>query len=242
MTRIISQKMGRTISRNRIKRIMKDEDLQSRQRRRKFSEEIYIRRREMRDNAPRDLLHRNFYSCEPLKVLVEDITYLPTVSGFRYLNSIVDLFNGEIVAYRISDHVNAELCISTVDDLYDRYGEKLRGTILHSDAGSTYLSYEYRNTLSDYGMLQSMGEKLTCYDNARMESINGVLKCEALYVRFGKTNVNQKRVPPEAIVAATEAFIDTYNNTRSSLRAFPCEIQRAESKRNMAYDSGMISH
>lgn len=59
-----------------------------------------------------------------------------------------------------------------------------------------------------------MGEKLTCYDNARMESINGVLKCEALYVRFGKTNVNQKRVPPEAIVAATEAFIDTYNNTR----------------------------
>ena len=61
MTRIISQEMGRTISRNRIKRIMKDEDLQSRQRRRKFSEEIYIRRREMQDNAPRNLLHRNFH-------------------------------------------------------------------------------------------------------------------------------------------------------------------------------------
>ena len=65
MTRIISEEMGRTISCNRIKRIMKDEDLQSRQRRRKFSEEIYIRRREMRDNAPRDPLHRNFHSCEP---------------------------------------------------------------------------------------------------------------------------------------------------------------------------------
>lgn len=209
MARIISEEMGVTISRNQVKRIMKEEDIQSRQRRRKFSDEVYIRRREMRDNAPKDLLHRNFYSCEPLKVLVEDITYLPTVSGFRYLNSIVDLFNVEIVAYRISEHVNAELCIGTVDDLYDKYGSKLRGTILHSDAGSTCLSYEYRKTLSDYGMLQSMGEKLTCYDNARMESVNGVIKCEALYVKFGKTNVNQKRVHPEKIITATEAFIET---------------------------------
>ena len=63
-------------------------------------------------------------------------------------------------------------------------------------------------------MLQSMGEKLTCYDNARMESINGVIKCEALYVRFGKTNVNQKRVAPDDIVEATETFIDKYNNIR----------------------------
>ena len=118
----------------------------------------------------------------------------------------------EIVAYRISEHVNADLCIDTVDDLYDKYGSKLRGMILHSDADSTYLSYEYRKTLSDYGMLQSMGEKLTCYDNARMESINGVIKCEALYVKFGKTNVNQKRVHPEKIITATEAFIETYNN------------------------------
>ncbi|MGN1189842.1 MAG: IS3 family transposase [Candidatus Ornithospirochaeta sp.] len=214
MAMLISEETGTTVSRNRIKRIMKEENLQSRQRRRKFGEEIYIRRREMRDNAPKDLIHRNFYSCAPLRVLVEDITYLPTISGFRYLNSIVDLYNGEIVAYRISEHVDAELCISTVDDLYDKYGEKLRGTILHSDAGSTYLSYEYRKTLSDYGMLQSMGEKLTCYDNARMESINGIIKCEALYVKFGKTNVNQKRVLPAAIVEATEAFIENYNNHR----------------------------
>lgn len=214
MARILSLEAGKPVSRNRIKRIMKEEDLQSRQRRRRFSEEVYIRRREMRDNAPRDLLNRNFHSCEPMRILVEDITYLPTISGFRYLNSIVDLYNGEIVAYRISEHVNAELCIGTVDDLHDKYGSRLQGTILHSDAGSTYLSYEYRKTLSDYGMLQSMGEKLTCYDNARMESINGVIKCEALYVRFGKTNVNQKRVAPDDIVEATETFIDRYNNTR----------------------------
>ena len=119
MARILSLEAGKPVSRNRIKRIMKEEDLQSRQRRRRFSEEVYIRRREMRDNAPRDLLNRNFHSCEPMRILVEDITYLPTISGFRYLNSIVDLYNGEIVAYRISEHVNAELCIGTVDDLHD---------------------------------------------------------------------------------------------------------------------------
>ena len=112
MARILSLEAGKPVSRNRIKRIMKEEDLQSRQRRRRFSEEVYIRRREMRDNAPRDLLNRNFHSCEPMRILVEDITYLPTISGFRYLNSIVDLYNGEIVAYRISEHVNAELSVS----------------------------------------------------------------------------------------------------------------------------------
>ncbi len=214
MTRKLSKDTGKIISKNRVKRVMKDYDLQSRQRRKKFGEEVYIKRREMRDNAPKDLLNRHFFSCAPLKVLVEDITYLPTVSGFRYLNSIVDLFNGEIVAYRIGEHVNAELCQHTVDDLYDKYGEKLSGTILHSDAGSTYLSYEYRQTLCDYGIIQSMGARLTCYDNARMESINGIIKCEALYAKFGKTRVNQKRIPADTITEATSNFIFYYNNER----------------------------
>ena len=61
----------------------------------------------MKANAPRDLLNRNFFACAPLRVFAEDITYLPTVSGFRYLNSIIDLYNGEIVAYRIGEHANA---------------------------------------------------------------------------------------------------------------------------------------
>ena len=231
MARIISSECGKMISRNRVKRIMKDNDLQSKQRRRKFSEEVYIRRREMRDNAPRDLLHRHFFSCEPLRVLVEDITYLPTVSGFRYLNSILDLYNGEIVAYRIGEHVNAELCIGSVDDLYDRYGDRLKGSILHSDAGATYLSYEYRKTLEGYGIRQSMGEKLSCYDNARMEPINGVIKCEALYTKFGKTKVNQKRVSPELIIEATRTFIHYYNEIRP--KEILCGLSPAEyRKRN----------
>ena len=214
MARVVSAKLGNNISRNRIKRIMKENNLQSKQRRKKFGEEVYIKRRDMRNNAPKDLLHRQFFSCAPLSFFVEDITYLPTVSGFRYLNSIVDLYNGEIVAYRIGEHINAELCIATVDDLFDKYGELLKGAVLHSDAGSTYLSYEYRKTIADYGMKQSMGERLSCYDNARMESINGIIKCEALYVRFGKTMVNQKRVSSEDITSATRAFIDYYNNER----------------------------
>lgn len=218
MARAVSEALGITVSRNCIRRIMKENSLQSRQRMKRFSEEVYIKRREMKDNAPKDLLHRNFFSCAPLKLFAEDITYLPTVSGFRYLNSIIDLYNGEIVAYRIGEHVNAELCISTVDDLFVRYGSRLEGSILHSDGGSTYLSYEYRKTLADYGIRQSMGERLSCYDNARMESINGIIKCEGLYVRFGKTRVNQKRVSPEEIISATESFIDFYNHARPNAR------------------------
>ena len=50
----------------------------------------------------------------------------------------------------------------------------LEGCILHSDAGSTYTSYAYRELLLSFGIKQSMGKKLTCFDNARIESFNGV--------------------------------------------------------------------
>ena len=87
-------------------------------------------------------------------------------------------------------------------------------TILHSDGGSTYTSYAYRELLLSYGINQSMGMKLTCYDNARVESFNAVFKTEALYAYFGKTKVKERRVPVKELAARAEWFIPYYNKER----------------------------
>ena len=131
-----------------------------------------------------------------------------------YLNTIEDLYNGEILAYCISDSPNAKLCTDTVELLCSKWGESFRGSILHNDLGSSYISQEYRDTVQCHGIRQSIGRVATCYDNAPMESLNGVIKTEALYCRFGKTKVKEKRVPIDQMIEAVKNFITFYNNKR----------------------------
>ena len=214
MTRLVSEKHGKQVNRKRVRRLMKENDLLSAVRRRKWSDEVYAKRREMKAAVPADLIKQNFFSLEPRKRMLEDITYLPGLERTMYLNTIEDLFNGEILAYCISDSPNAKLCADTVDLLCTTWGECFAGTIIHNDLGSSYVSYEYRTTVEKHGIIQSIGRVATCYDNAPMESLNGVIKSEALYARFGKTRVKEKRVPIDDIVAAVVEFIQYYNNER----------------------------
>ena len=67
-------------------------------RRKRFSEEYYLTRRQMKDNAPPDLIGRNFFSLKPFTRFVCDIAYLTGCDETWYLSVIEDLFNGEIVA------------------------------------------------------------------------------------------------------------------------------------------------
>lgn len=71
------------------------------------------------------------------------------------------------------------------------------------------------NEVKAHGIRQSIGRVASCYDNAAMESLNGIIKTEALYCRFGKTRVKEKRVPIDDIVNAVIEFINRYNNERS---------------------------
>ena len=214
MTRLVSRKCGRNINRKRIRRLMKENDLLSSVRRKKYSDEVYAKRREMKANVPPDLIRHGFFALQPRKKMLEDITYLTGLEMTMYLNTIEDLYNGEILAYVISESPNARLCTDTIEALCDRWGECFRGSIIHNDLGSSYVSYEYRETLRSHGIKQSIGRVATCYDNAPMESLNGIIKTEALYCRFGKTKVKEKRIPIAEIVEAVIHFIDYYNNER----------------------------
>jgi len=204
---------GIVLGKKKVLRLMEEAKALSAVRRKHFSEEYYLTRRQMKENAPPDLIGRDFFALESYRRLVCDITYLTGSDETWYLSVVEDLFNGEILAWKIGEHCNARLCVETVEMLEMAVGS-LEGCILHSDGGSTYIAYAYREILLSLGIRQSMGIKLTCYDNARVESFNSVFKTEALYAKFGKTKVKTHQVPVRTLVARAEWFIPYYNNER----------------------------
>lgn len=204
---------GITLSRRKTLKLMEKASVLSSVRRKHYTEEYYLTRRQMKENAPSDLIRRNFFSLVPFSRFVCDITYLIGCDETWYLSVIEDLFNGEIVGWEIGKHCTASLCMETVLHMKEYIGETF-STMLHSDGGSTYVSYDYRNLLKDLGIRQSMGIKLTCYDNARIESFNAVLKTEALYSYFGKSKVKNHMIEVRKLAERTKWFIPYYNNER----------------------------
>ena len=209
----IKDDYGIVLGRKKVLRLMEEANALSAVRRKHFSEEYYLARRQMKENAPPDLIGRHFFALEPYRRLVCDMTYLTGSDTTWYLSVIEDLFNGEILAWKVGEHCNTQLVVDTVEMLRKNVGH-LYGCILHSDGGSVYSSYDYREILASLGIRQSMGVKLTCYDNARIESFNGVFKTEALYASLGKTKVNSHMYTARELAAKAEWFIPYYNDNR----------------------------
>jgi len=80
------------------------------------------------------------------------------------------------------------------------------------------MSYAYRNLVDYLLMRRSMGTKGSCYDNAPIESLNGVIKTECLYCRFGKSKVKNRMVSRKDIILAVTEFIEFYNTFRPKER------------------------
>lgn len=126
-----------------------------------------------------NLIKQDFTSDGPLKKLLTDITQVQCEDGKLYISPILDCYNGEILALEMRDNMKKELCIDTVMDVVRN--SALRGAILHSDRGSQYTSEEFRKTLMNLEIRQSLSGVDHCYDNARMESFFATLKKELIY-------------------------------------------------------------
>jgi transposase InsO family protein len=205
-----------SIGRNSILRLMRENRLLSCVRRRRFTEEQYEARRLIRQNIPENLLERDFSVSESGRKYVCDITYLQGIGITKYLATVEDLYNGEIVAWKIGFHPDRQLCMDCIEMLART--RDVSGAVIHSDEGSSYLSLDYRFLLHEKGMIQSCSARGQCWDNAPMESFNGVLKTECLYNRFGKTAVKNHRIPINLVEEAVSSFIEFYNTERPKER------------------------
>ncbi|WP_081742138.1 IS3 family transposase [Mesobacillus boroniphilus] len=131
-----------------------------------------------------NLLQRNFTASAPNQKWVTNITYIQYGSSTMYLSTIMDLFNNEIVAYKMYDHQQTTLVIDTLKEALEMRGNP-EGVIIHSDQGSVYTSYAYQDLVKENHLVSSMSRRGNCWDNAVIESFHSNIKSEEFqYVKF----------------------------------------------------------
>lgn len=155
-------------------------------------------------NVAANILAVNFQASRPLEKLATDITYLPFGKSMLYLSSIMDLYNGEIIAYTISSTQDLACVLDTLAQL----PQLTDSCILHSDQGAVYTSYSYQQQVQKKGITMSMSRKGTPSDNAPIECFHSSLKHETFYLEPIPQGSN-------AIVSQTVVqYIKYYNELR----------------------------
>lgn len=152
-----------------------------------------------------NVLERNFKASLPNQKWATDVTQINIKNEKIFFSPVLDLFNGEIIAYSISKSPNMQMINEMLTKAFDKV-QNTKGLIFHSDQGWQYQHYGYRKTLKKHGIIQSMSRKGNCLDNAMAESFFGSMKSELLYA--------QKFDTPEEFIKSLKEYIDYYNNKR----------------------------
>ncbi len=176
--RILMQinKINITINHKKVLRIMKKYWLLAKIRRKNPYKNIAKATQEHK--SKKNILNRKFRWIKPLSKLWTDITYIKFQWKWTYLSVIKDIITGEILASQISPNLWILFVQNTIKELKNKYLDKLKWTILHSDQWFHYTHPEYSKQLKDIWLIQSMSRRWNCIDNAPTESFFGHLKDE----------------------------------------------------------------
>lgn len=156
--------------------------------------------------ASENLIKQDFSSSAPNEKWLGDITEVPTADGKLYLAAVLDCYDGSIVGFKMDDNMRATLPEEAFISACKKYSAS--HMIFHSDRGSQYTSYLFRNTLNRYHATQSMSFTGRCFDNARMESFFATLKKEKLY------KINTKTLPMTVVKRIIFRYIEIYYNKK----------------------------
>jgi putative transposase len=205
---------GHRIGKKRVARLMRENGLQGRQKRR------FRRTTDSNHSQPiaPNVVQRNFEACAPNKVWVTDVTYVATDEGWLYLAVMLDLFSRRVVGWATSSTNDRALALTALDAAV-RSRRPPRGLVHHSDRGSPYASDDYRAALRACGMIASMSRKGDCWDNAVAESFFATLRAEHL---------DHQRLESRAAATASLAdYIDGFYNParRHSFTDYVCPIE-----------------
>jgi putative transposase len=124
-----------------------------------------------------------------------------------YLSSIMDLYNNEIIAYRIGHSQDVSLVLKTLEDAL-KVVREVTDVILHSDQGSQYTSYAFQKLAKENGITTSMSRKGNCFDNAVIESFHSTLKSEEFYSQ------PREHLTNPIVMERIKDFIHYYNKIR----------------------------
>jgi putative transposase len=164
---------GRHVGRHRVARLMREQRLRARVRRK------FVRTTHSNPGlaTPPNLLKRDFTAEAPDRVWAGDVTYLPTREGWLYLAVLLDLYSRRVVGWAMSEHNDEALTLAALRMALDQRQPE-PGLVHHSDRGTTYASGTYQDELARHGIECSMSRKGDCWDNAVVESFFSTLDIE----------------------------------------------------------------
>jgi len=127
-----------------------------------------------------NVLNRDFNTTAINQKWCSDISYVKTNEGWLYLAVVIDLYSRAVIGWSMDKTMNKDLvCNALSMALFKRkFPQKV---IVHSDRGSQYCSYKYRQLLKQHNLVGSMSRKGNCWDNAIAESFFHTLKVELIY-------------------------------------------------------------
>jgi len=176
----------------------------------------------------KNLIHRRFYTSVAHQKITTDTTefkyYQKDKSGNlvvkkAYLDPFLDLFNGEILSYRVSNIPNAKSVREAQLEAIEITKDCPYRRTFHSDQGWAYQMSQYTNLLKEHKIFQSMSRKGNCLDNSPMENFFGLLKQEIYY---GEVYTSY-----EFLKETIDEYIYYYNNKRikSKLKCSPVQYR-----------------
>jgi transposase InsO family protein len=198
MTREL-QDDGHLVGRRRTARLMRENGLRARQKRR------FKRTTDSHHAWPvaPNIIDQDFTAERPDEKWAADISYIWTREGWLYLAVVIDLFARRVVGWAVADRLHRDLALAAL-----RRALAIRrpaaGLIHHSDRGSQYCSIDYQAELRRHGILISMSGKGNCFDNAMVETFFKTLKSELVW-----RTVFQTRSEAEQAIAR---YIDGFYN------------------------------
>lgn len=193
---------GEAVSRKRVARLMREEGIAARKKRR------FVATTQSGHGlqTPPNVIARDFKANAPNEKWAGDITYLKTADGFVYLATMMDLFSRRIIGWALSDSLETSVAARALEmALTTRH---LEGPLVHhTDRGVQYASTEYRRRLEERRVTSSMSRKGDCWDNAVAESFFSTLKTEVGPVLHGGASRTEVR-------SAVVDYLEFYNSQR----------------------------
>src|SRR5699024_7096453 len=162
-----------------------------------------------------NLINRRFNTPFPLQKVTTDTTEFKYYTRGKdnqvsikkaYLDPYLDMFNGEILTYRLSKKPNAKAVLDGLNEVMEQVKHARYRTTIHTDQGWAYQMKSFTQTLKDNQIFQSMSRRGNCLDNSPMENFFGIMKQEMYYGVVYESF--------EALEYAVKKYIYYYNHKR----------------------------
>ena len=206
---------GLIVNHKKVRRLMREHDLQPRRRRRCVATTDSDHDQPIYPNRAKDLAIDG-----PDQLWVADITYVAIREGFAYVAVILDAWSRRAIGYAISRSIDVRLTLAALNTAVERR-KPPPGCIHHSDRGSQYAAQGYREALLRHGFVGSMGRRGNPYDNPKAESFMKTLKVEAVYPMAYETFADVANDLPNSSTRSTTLVVSTQRwaiSARSSSR------------------------